>query len=77
MALLLSCRVLFDVSSLVSYDRRYTIGEGTMHLDIYITKQCANCGEALLIAERARSIAGLEVAVIDLEQPGQRVPPVW
>lgn len=46
-----------------------------MHLEIYITNQCANCGEALLIAERARGIAGLKVAVIDLAQPGQCVPP--
>ncbi len=46
-----------------------------MQLEIYITNQCTNCEEALLIAERARGIAGLEVAVIDLDQPGQHVPP--
>ncbi len=46
-----------------------------MSLEIYITNQCANCGEALLIAEHARSIAGLEVTVIDLDLPGQSVPP--
>jgi Thioredoxin domain len=46
-----------------------------MQLEIYITNECANCGEARLIAERARGIAGLEVAVIDLDQPGQYVPP--
>ena len=45
-----------------------------MHLDIYITNQCANCREALLIAEQARRIIGLKVAVIDLEQAGQNVP---
>ncbi len=45
-----------------------------MYLEIYITKQCANCEEALLIAEQARGIPGLEVAVIDLEAPGQSVP---
>jgi predicted thioredoxin/glutaredoxin len=49
--------------------------ESTMHLDIYITTVCTNCGEALLIAERARTIAGLKVAVINLDQPGQRIPP--
>jgi len=49
--------------------------ERMMHLEIYITTQCTNCGEALLIAERARGIAGLEVAVIDLDQPGQSAPP--
>jgi hypothetical protein len=46
-----------------------------MHLDIYVTKLCTNCGEALLIAERARTIAGLTVTVIHLDQPGQRIPP--
>ncbi len=46
-----------------------------MQLEIYITNQCTNCVEALLIAERARGIAGLEVAVIDLDRPGQHVPP--
>lgn len=46
-----------------------------MHLEIYVTDQCTNCEEALLIAERARSIAGLKVAVIDLDQPGQSIPP--
>ena len=46
-----------------------------MHLEISITRQCANCGEALLIAERARTIAGVKVAVIHLDQPGQRIPP--
>jgi predicted thioredoxin/glutaredoxin len=46
-----------------------------MHLDIYFTNQCANCGEALLLAERARTIAGLKVTVINLDQPGQSIPP--
>jgi predicted thioredoxin/glutaredoxin len=50
-------------------------GENTMHLDIYVTNQCANCEEALLLAERARTIAGLKVAVINLDQPGQSIPP--
>jgi hypothetical protein len=44
-----------------------------MQLEIYITNECANCVEALLIADQARSITGLEVAVIDLEQGGQKV----
>ena len=47
----------------------------TMHLEIYITDQCTNCREAMLIAEQARSIAGLEVTVVNLDEPGQRVPP--
>ena len=46
-----------------------------MHLEIYITDQCTNCQEALLIAEQAGSIAGLEVTVVNLDAPGQPVPP--
>ena len=46
-----------------------------MRLDIYITNQCTNCREALLVAERARTIAGLRVAVINLDQPAQHIPP--
>jgi len=49
--------------------------ENTMHLDIYVTNQCANCEEALLLAERARTIAGLKVTVVNLDQPGQSIPP--
>lgn len=45
-----------------------------MRLEIYIANQCTNCEEALLIAERACGIAGLEVAVIDLDKTGQHVP---
>jgi predicted thioredoxin/glutaredoxin len=48
--------------------------ESTMHLDIYVTDQCTNCGEALLMAGRARTIAGLKVAIINLDQPGQPIP---
>jgi thioredoxin family protein len=46
-----------------------------MHLEIYISDQCANCREAGVLAEAARSIAGLEVTVVNLDVPGQRVPP--
>jgi hypothetical protein len=46
-----------------------------MRLEIYVAHACTNCEEALLIADRARCIAGLEVAVIDLDTSGQRVPP--
>ena len=46
-----------------------------MHQDIYVTNQSANCGEALLLAERARTIAGLKVTVVNLDQPGQSIPP--
>jgi hypothetical protein len=34
-----------------------------MHLEIYVSSHCSNCQEALLLAEQALSIAGLEVAV--------------
>ncbi len=46
-----------------------------MRLEIYITEQCTNCQEAVLIAEQARTIAGLSVTVVNLDEPGQRVPP--
>ena len=46
-----------------------------MHLEIYITDQCTNCREAVLIAEQAGGIVGLEVTLINLDAPGQRVPP--
>ncbi len=46
-----------------------------MHLEIYITEQCTNCQEAVLIAEQASGIAGLEVTVVNLDAPGQPVPP--
>ncbi len=46
-----------------------------MHLDIYITNQCSNCREALVLAEQARNIAGLEVTVVNLDIPGRPVPP--
>ena len=46
-----------------------------MHLEIYITDQCTNCQEAVLIAEQASGIAGLEVTVVNLDAPGQLVPP--
>ena len=46
-----------------------------MHLEIYISDQCPNCREAVLIAEQARSISGLEVTVVNLDEPGQFVPP--
>jgi hypothetical protein len=46
-----------------------------MHLEIYITDQCTNCREAVVIAEQAGGIAGLEVTVVNLDTPGQPVPP--
>jgi Thioredoxin domain len=45
-----------------------------MRLEIYITEQCTNCREAVLIAEQARTIAGLSVTVVNLDEPGQGVP---
>ena len=46
-----------------------------MHLEIYITNQCTNCREAVVIAEQAGNIVGLEVTVVNLDAPGQGVPP--
>jgi hypothetical protein len=46
-----------------------------MRLEIYITDQCTNCREAVVIAEQAGGIAGLEVTVVNLDTPGQPVPP--
>jgi hypothetical protein len=46
-----------------------------MHLEIYISDQCPNCWEAVVIAELSRSIVGLEVTVVNLDVPGQSVPP--
>jgi hypothetical protein len=48
--------------------------EQHMQLRIYITRHCANCQEALAIAQLAQQIVGLEVCVIDLEQSHQEVP---
>ena len=46
-----------------------------MNLDIYVSNHCTNCAEALRRAELARTIAGLQVTVINLDQPGQHIPP--
>ncbi len=45
-----------------------------MRLEIYVAQHCLNCDEAVSIAEQVRSIEGIEVEVIDLEQAGQNVP---
>jgi predicted thioredoxin/glutaredoxin len=45
-----------------------------MRLEIYVANQCATCDQALVIAERAQAVAGLEVAVISLDDPQQLVP---
>lgn len=45
-----------------------------MRLEIYIDQHCINCEEALTIAEQAQTIEGIEVVVVDLDQPGQRIP---
>lgn len=46
-----------------------------MRLEIYVGRHCMNCEEALTIAEQAQTIEGIEVVVVDLDQPGQSVPP--
>lgn len=50
-------------------------GNSPLRLEIYISQHCWNCGEALQIAEQARQIAGSNVRVIDLDQPGYTPPP--
>jgi hypothetical protein len=46
-----------------------------MRLEVYVSSQCGNCDEALLIAERAFGIAGLEVVVVDIDAPDCFIPP--
>jgi hypothetical protein len=46
-----------------------------MRLDIYVTTECEPCQQALTIAEAARTIPGLEVAVIDLDEAPHPLPP--
>jgi hypothetical protein len=45
-----------------------------MRLEIYVASHCTNCQEALTIAEAARDIAGLDVAVIDLDHANEEMP---
>lgn len=45
-----------------------------MHLEIYVSDQCANCQEAIMIAEAARSITGLNITVMNLDVPEQPMP---
>lgn len=45
-----------------------------MRLDIYIGEHCENCQEALSFAEVVRQIEGVEVRVIDWDDPRQAIP---
>jgi glutaredoxin len=45
-----------------------------MRLEIYVASDCDNCEEALRIAELAREVDGIDVAVIDLDEADQTVP---
>jgi hypothetical protein len=45
-----------------------------MRLEIYVGSHCTNCQEALAIADDARRIVGLEVAVVDLDQESGATP---
>jgi|SRR5689334_19056347 len=47
-----------------------------MRLEIYVASHCVGCQEALRIADLARGIAGLDVAVINLDHatPARPVP---
>jgi hypothetical protein len=46
-----------------------------MRLEIYVVDQCDPCRQALLIAEEAKRIPGLEVAVITLDETTPAPPP--
>ena len=45
-----------------------------MRLEIYVASICDNCEEALRIADLARDIDGIDVAVIDLDHTDQPAP---
>jgi hypothetical protein len=47
----------------------------SLRLEIYVGQHCWNCEEALQIAELARHIPGIDVQVIDLDQPDIAPPP--
>jgi hypothetical protein len=44
-----------------------------VRLDIYIGTHCENCQEALSLAEVARLIEGVEVRVINWDDPAQSI----
>jgi hypothetical protein len=46
-----------------------------MRLEIYVASECVPCQHALVIAEQARTIPGLEVAVISLDEAPRALPP--
>jgi len=45
-----------------------------MRLEIYVASHCDNCEESLRIAELARDIDGIDVAIIDLDHSDQPAP---
>lgn len=45
-----------------------------MRLEIYIANHCTGCQEALRIAEQARAVPDLEVAVIDVDRATDPIP---
>jgi hypothetical protein len=45
-----------------------------MRLEIYVADHCANCAEALRLADLARTVEGVEVRVIDLDATTDPVP---
>jgi hypothetical protein len=47
----------------------------SMRLEIYVADHCDPCQHALLIAEEAKRIPGLEVAVITLDETTPSTPP--
>jgi len=45
-----------------------------MRLEIYISDHCDNCQEALNQAELARTVAGVEVCVVNIDAASDSVP---
>ncbi|HEX9056675.1 MAG TPA: thioredoxin family protein [Ktedonobacterales bacterium] len=46
-----------------------------MRLEIYVSDHCANCGEALRLADLARTVPGAVVRVVNLDTTTDPVPP--
>ena len=45
-----------------------------MRLDIYLADHCDNCEEALRLVELAATVSGVEVHVVNLDDPTASVP---
>lgn len=50
-------------------ERKHDKKVSMMRLEIYIGAHCFNCDEAMAIAEAAQTIAGLDVSIVDVDDP--------